>query len=361
MRAISNLDAEPLDDTAWDSFVVESPHGHLLQTSQWGALKSRFGWEVERMAVTNGDAIIAGVRVLYRSLPLGLTIAYVPKGPLVDWDDEGAVVTLLAALRQAAHRRRAFCLKLEPDLLDDPTLAARLVRLGLRPSAQFVQPRSTILIDLDGEEDESLACFKRKTRRNVRVAARKGVDVRDRTASNLPAFQSLLEETARRKHFAIHSAGFYHAAYDLFVPSGHARLLLATHQDTVLAGRIVFALGHKAWTLCSASGSTHRNLNPNYLLQWEAIRWAKEKGCPIYDMWGIPDEDEEVLEREFLKRSGGLWGAYGFKRGFGGRVVCYLGAYDDVYFQPLYWLYDRAGAFLERKWGDTWHRRLRSG
>jgi len=361
MRGMSNLEVRPVEDAAWDSFVVESPQGHLLQSSRWGALRARFGWGVERVALTDGQAIVAGAQVLYRILPFGATLAYVPKGPLVDWADERVVRTLLAALRQAVQRHRAFCLKLEPNLLDDPTLAARLVRLGLRPSPQTVQPRSTILIDLHCEEDEIMARFKKKTRRNVRAAARRGVIVWDGSASDLSSLQSLLEETARRKNFAIHSGEFYRAAYDLFVPSGHARLLLATYQDTVLAGIMVFALGREAWSLCSASGSTHRNLKPNYLLQWEAIRWAKERGCPTYDMWGIPDEDEEVLERGFLKRSGGLWGVYGFKRGFGGRLVRYLGAYDDVYLRPLYRLYNQAGAFLQWKWGETWHRRLRAG
>jgi len=364
MRTPGNLYAEPLDDAAWDSFVATSPNGHLLQTSRWGALKARFGWGVERVALADGDAIIAGAQVLYRSFPFGLTLAYVPKGPLVDWDDERAVRTLLAALRQAAHRHRAFCLKLEPDLLDDPALAARLLRHGLRPSPQPVQPRSTIIIDLHGEEDELLTRMKSKSRYNIRLAARKGVTIRDGTASDLSAFQSLLEETARRQNFTIHSAEYYRAAYDLFVPSGHARLLLATYQDTVLAGIIVFVLGRKAWYMYGASGNTHRNLMSNYLLQWEAICWARARGCATYDLWGIPDEVGQHpggCTRRATECTGDLWGVYRFKQGFGGRVVRYLGVYDDVYLRPLYWLYNKAGAFLQRMWGESWHRRLRSG
>lgn len=353
-----------MDETTWDSFVAASPDGHLLQTSRWGALKARFGWGVERVALIDGDAIVAGAQVLYRSLPFGLTLAYVPKGPLVDWDDERAVRTLLTVLRQAAHRRRAFCLKLEPDLLDDPTLAARLVRLGLCPSPQPIQPRSTVLIDLDGEEDEILAQMKSKSRYNIRLAARKGVTVRDGTASDLSAFQHLLQETARRKNFALHSAEFYRTVYDLFVPNGCARLLLATYQDTILAGIIVFALGRKAWYMYGASGNAHRNLMPNYLLQWEAICWARDQGCATYDLWGIPDEVGQHpggYTRTVTEHTDGLWGVYRFKQGFGGRVVRYLGVYDDVYLRPFYWLYNQAGAFLQRMWGESWHRRLRSG
>jgi len=361
LRAISSLDVEPLDDDAWDSFVSASPDGHLLQTSRWGALKARFGWGVERVALIDGDVIIAGAQALYPSLPFGLTLAYVPKGPLVDWHDERVVGTLLAALRQVARRHAAFCLRLEPDLLDEEALTARFARHGFRPSPQAAQPRSTIIIDLNREEDDILARFKRRTRQKIRSAASRGVIVRGGTAADLPVFQSLLEETARRKDFAIHSAEFYRAVYDLFVPSGHARFLLATYQDTVLDGIIICALGRKAWALYGASGRTHRNLKSNYLLHWEAMRWAKKKGCLTYDMWGIPDEGEEVLEREFLRRSDGLWGVYRFKRGFGGRVVRYLGAYDQVYDRLVHSVCNLVGDCLQRIWGETWHRRLRSG
>ena len=108
---------------------------------------------------------------------------------------------------------------------------------------------------------------------------------------------------------------------------------------------MAFAWGCRAWYMYGASSDEHRNRMPNHLLQWEAIGWAKEKGCLTYDLWGIPDEDEEVLEREFLKRSGGLWGVYRFKRGFGGRVVRFLGAYDYIYSPLLYRLYRRAIAW----------------
>lgn len=364
MRIISNLDEEPLDDAAWDSFVAASPDGHLFQMSRWGALKARFGWRVERVALINENEIVAGAQIFYRSFIFGITLAYVPKGPLVDWCEEKTVRTLLNALRSAAHRRRAFCLKLEPDLFDDPELAARLGRLGLRPSPQTIHPRSTIIIDLSREEDEILARMKPRSRYNIRLAARKGVVVRDGTSSELSNFKSLLEETSRRKEFAIHSAEFYREAYSLFVPSGHARFLLTTYKENILAGIMVFALGRKAWHLFGASCSIHRNLKPNHLLQWEAIRWARAQGCATYDHFGIPDkvgQNPEHYIKSPPKSFDGMWGVYHFKQSFGGRVVRYLGAYDDIYFRPTYWLYSRTSTFLQNVCGESWHRRLRSG
>jgi Uncharacterized protein involved in methicillin resistance len=82
----------------------------------------------------------------------------------------------------------------------------------------------------------------------------------------------------------------------------------------------VFARGRRAWYVYGASNDQERNRMPTYLLQWEAMRWARARGAEEYDLWGVPDADEETLEAHFTERSDGLWGVYRFKRGFGGQV-----------------------------------------
>jgi len=101
-----------------------------------------------------------------------------------------------------------------------------------------------------------------------------------------------------------------------------------------VAGLMAFANQTTAWYFYGASSDEERNRMPTYLLQYEAMLWAKRKGCQWYDMWGIPDVDETQLENEFLDHHDGLWGVYRFKRGFGGDVKRSVGAFDFVY-QPL--------------------------
>ena len=103
---------------------------------------------------------------------------------------------------------------------------------------------------------------------------------------------------------------------------------------------MVFAYGRRSWYFYGASNDLHRNKMPTYLIQWEAIRWARRLGCTEYDLWGIPDEDEEVLEAQFTERHDGLWGVYRFKRGFGGKVLRAAGPWDRVYQPMLYALYE---------------------
>ncbi len=327
---------------AWDSFVSSHPQAHLLQTSVWGELKSSFGWEVERAALCEGGKVVAGAQVLFRRLPLGLRLAYVPKGPLVDWEDDALCRAVFASLHEVCRARRAFMLKVEPDLPDSPMHEALLLASGFSRTSHCIQPRRTILIDLSPSEDEILRRMKSKTRYNIRLAGRKGVRVSEGKRDDVAAFTRLMAITGRRDGFRVHRPEYYARAYELFASRGMARLFVATYQEQPLAGLMAFAFGERAWYLYGASGDRHRNRMPAYALQWAAICWAKALGCRYYDMWGIPDESEETLEANFAHRSDGLWGVYRFKRGFGGRQVRYIGAFDFVYNRPLYKLYRMA-------------------
>jgi len=322
---------------AWDTLVALHPAGTVLQTSRWARLKATFGWDWE---IVTPDAIpSSGALVLYRTLPFGVgTIAYVPRGPLVDWDDAQAVAAMLDALRVAARRRRAWALWLEPEMLDTPEAHAHLQACDLRAVTRTIQPPRTIIVDIAPAEDVILAQMRSKTRYNIRLAGRKGVTVREGTVDDAAAFYALMTETGNRDEFGIHSEAYYRRVFELFLPSGHAALLLAEVEGELVAALVVFALGAKAWYLYGASSERHREKMPPYALQWAAIRWAKARGCTVYDLWGIPDFDEETLEAQFTERNDGLWGVYRFKRGFGGQVIRCVGLWE----QPLHLLYPLA-------------------
>jgi lipid II:glycine glycyltransferase (peptidoglycan interpeptide bridge formation enzyme) len=319
----------------WTDLVTSAPNGHVLQSWAWGELKAQFGWRALRLREGS-----AAAQVLFRSLPLGLgTIAYVPRGPVVDFRDGAALEALLDKIHPPARAGQAICLKIEPNLEEDPSWVQPLGALGFRPSPHTIQPRRTIVVDLDAEPEALLARMKQKTRYNIRLAGRKGVTIRAGGEADLPAFYRLMEVTAERDRFGVHSRAYYEAVHRLFVPPGWGCLLLAEYQGQLLAGLVVLAYGDTAVYLYGASSDEHRNRMPTYLLQWEAMCWAKAQGCRFYDLWGVPDEDEEELEASFAGRNEGLWGVYRFKRGFGGRLVRTVGAWDFVYKPVRYWLY----------------------
>jgi peptidoglycan pentaglycine glycine transferase (the first glycine) len=338
-----------VEDRAWDDWVASHRYGHLLQTDAWATLKSQFGWESEQIAVREGGDLVAGAHILYRWLPVNrpggrlVSIAYVPKGPVVDWGDSARVHQVLMAITAAARRHRAVFVRIEPHLAEGelPNLGATLSAAGFHRSAEAIQPRRTILVDISGTEEGILMAMKQKTRYNVRLAGRKGVAVREGGSGDLAAFNRLMAVTGERSDFGVHSAAYYEAVYRLFSPGERLALLMAEYEGWPLAALMVFALGKTAWYFYGASSDEERQRMPAYVLQWEAIRWARARGCVEYDLWGVPDEDEETLEADLTSRSDGLWGVYRFKRGFGGQLVRWVGAFDQVLIPPLYRVFTR--------------------
>jgi peptidoglycan pentaglycine glycine transferase (the first glycine) len=323
---------------AWDAFVSAHPRAHLLQLSAWGELKAAFGWRPVRVALADSDdRLVAGVQLLLRRLPLGVGwLAYAPYGPLVDWSDTDQVRALLAAVDQTAKQQRAILLKIEPGFgLDHVDFTA----FGFRRSAQTVQPPRTVTLDISGDDDTILARMNQGTRRNIRKSIKHNVEIHEGARAEVASFNALLAETGDRAEFGVHTPAYYERAYDLFVPQGRAALILGRYEGQDLAGVMVFALGGWAWYFYGASSSRERQRMASYGVQWAGIQWAKAQGAQVYDMYGVPDENPEALERQFEQRDDGLWGVYRFKRGWGGTVIRSVGAWDRVYHWPFYAIY----------------------
>jgi lipid II:glycine glycyltransferase (peptidoglycan interpeptide bridge formation enzyme) len=318
-----------LTSEEWGSFLEDYPNAHILQTPQWGKLKDHFGWTPRFIRQSS-----IGAMILFRKIPLGLSVAYIPRGPVGDGDWRKFWPAVDALCRQ----EHAVFLRVEPEIWE-PTPEGTVKRTlpGFKHSAQTVQPPRTMLIDLTPSEEDILMEMKSKTRYNIRLAGRKDVVVRQ--SKDVERFYQLSLTTSERDEFGIHSLEYYQQVYDLFAPQGACVLLIAQYQDQPLAGLMAFARGDTAWYFYGASNNQERNRMPTYTLQWEAIRWAKEKGCLIYDLWGVPDHPESYLEDHFLDRSDGLWGVYRFKRGFGGKVRRTIGTWDRVYHPAFYQLY----------------------
>jgi peptidoglycan pentaglycine glycine transferase (the first glycine) len=319
----------------------------------------------ETIPVRN-DPNRAAALILYRPVRLAgyqghMGVMYVPKGPnLVDWRDVTLRNRVLQDLGKIAKQHGAFFIKIDPDvpvgtgLPGKPgavekkigkDLIADLVAGGWHFSQEQVQFRNTVLLDLSLTESGLLAGMKSKTRYNIRLARRKGVTIRTGSISDLELLYRLYAETSLRDGFVIRDENYYHAVWQAFLRSriAHqddsaltvqdvpvAEPLIAEVAGQPVAALILFRFADRAWFLYGMSTSLHREMMPNYLLQWEAIQRAKASGCAIYDLWGAPNEFDE---------SDPLWSVYRFKEGLGGEVVRTIGAWD-LSVRPLYyWLY----------------------
>ena len=242
--ALSGKDERGSEDAAWDAFVAHHAYSQFLQTSAWAELKSRFDWTATRAVTGEKCAPTGGASILLRRAA-GVELAYVPRGPVVDWADIDAVQSVMEAVTAQCRKVGASVLLVEPELADSPQAQQLLQQLGLRRSLHPVQPPSTVMLDISGDEDAVLARMKSKWRYNVRLAQRKGVTVRELRRDELPTFYQMMVETGVRDGFGLHSNEYYTAAFDLFTPE-LGTFLLAEYEGMPLGALVVMQLGQMA-------------------------------------------------------------------------------------------------------------------
>ena len=346
-----------MENNNWNSIISELPNPHFLQTYEWGQVKAKYGWEPiylvwdnegkmkEEGSVSNlssfdfqpsAATLILKRQIIHNGFAARLSILYSPKGPLLDWTNETLRTRVLNDLQSFAKKQGAIFLKCDPDVVlgtrvpdsegDAPENSGQVVmselkRRGWEYSSDQIQFRNTILIDLNLSEEEMLGRMKQKTRYNVRLATKKGVSLRVGKQDDLPMLYKMYAETSVRDGFVIRDEGYYKTVWTLFMNSSEPTCepLIAEVDGEPVAAIFVFYFAGRAYYVYGMSRSVHREKMPTYLLQWEAMKRAKAKGCTVYDLWGAPEVFDE---------SDSMWGVYRFKEGLGGEVVRTLGAYD---------------------------------
>ena len=351
------------DNSTWNKIIGQLPNPHFLQSHEWGQVKAKYGW-VPYYAIWGASGefkiekdsnllssfvfpVVAAImilkkQILSRGFAARLSILYAPKGPLLDWNNEALRTRVLNDLQSFAKKQSAIFLKIDPDIIlgrgipnsqgdiiDANGQAARseFASRGWIYSSDQIQFQNTVLIDLSATEEEMLARMKPKTRYNVRLAEKKGVTVRVGTMDDLPMLYQMYAETSVRDGFVIRDENYYMIVWKLFLNVGTLKRfnvptcipLIAEVDNEPVAAIFLFIFAGRAYYVYGMSRNLHREKMPTYLLQWEAMKRAKENGCAAYDLWGAPEVFEE---------SDSMWGVYRFKEGLGGEVIRTLGAYD---------------------------------
>jgi lipid II:glycine glycyltransferase (peptidoglycan interpeptide bridge formation enzyme) len=352
----------------WNHIISCLPAPHLLQSAEWAEVKSRYGWQPAVLVWLAGEgspreyifndtneelpteqSVVAAALILKKSiarrLPLKTCVLYSPKGPLLDWHDQDLRRLVLSDLAGYAKRHGAIFLKLDPDIIlshgipgaeDEqidpaaPAILADLASLGYHPSDDQIQFRNTVLLDVNAGDDDLLARMKQKTRYNVRLGSKKGLTVRVGTPADRSALYRMYAETSVRDGFVIRDEAYYQTVWGIF--TNNAEPLIAEVEGEPVAAVYLFHFAGTAYYIYGMSRDLHRDKMPNYLLQFEAMRWARQKGCAVYDLWGAPDVFDE---------SDSMWGVFRFKEGLGGRVRNTPGAWDIAPNPWLYQLYTR--------------------
>ncbi len=324
------------DPSVWDA-AIASLNGSILQSWVWGEFKSRHGWEkaLRILVQESGDPVISGQVLIRRIGPF--SVLYVPRGPAAREASDACWSAFTIELNRIARNENAVVSFVEPERPVE-TLQASHGDLAWHPAPVELQPLRTIKVPLDSDDESILQRMKSKTRYNIRLAIRRGVTVREADANEIVPFYEMLEETSGRDRsgeFAIHGIDYY--ADLLNVLGDSAQFLLAEIDGEIAAGAILFHHLDETIYMFGASTQRHQRHMPAHLIQFEAMRRARERGSARYDLWGIPatDEPPDELGGDRVNVRSGMWGVYRFKLGFGGDIVSYPGVLERQHFPSL--------------------------
>ena len=318
-----------------EAFVSSHPKGHFLQSILWPAVKPQWDWRGV-LAKDETGTVLGALSILIRKMPGGFSLMYAPRGPVCDIRNIDVMKELFDGAAQVAKDCKGYLMQIDPDVLNsDEQFKADMQFLGFAcegDSLNFegIQPRFVFRLDVEGKtEEEIMAGFEQKTRYNVRLATKKGVTTRfwngDEAIPDeaITAFADIMETTGKRDKFLVRSKAYFSNMLKSLGP--HARLYLAYLDGQPISGTLATQYGDKTWYMYGASSNEHRNVMPNYLLQWEMIRWAVEGKSRIYDFRGVSGD---------LSPDNPLYGLYRFKKGFNGDFCEFCGQFTVVY-KPL--------------------------
>ncbi|QCT73904.1 N-acetyltransferase [Macrococcoides canis] len=387
-----------------DNFVKTHPNGDMLQLSTWADTKRLTGWYSRRIAVGRNNELAGVGQLLFKKVPkTPFTMCYVSRGFVCDYHDKEVVAALVDAAIEVARREKSYSIKIDPDVEVDtvPGLVEFMNTLGfvhkgfkdgLHPD--YIQPRMTMITDIDMDEDALIQSFEKRNRSTVKQSLKKGAECEIGTRDDLKIFAQLMKETGERDGFLVRDISYFETIYDALNPAGDAELFLTklvpgnvlqklnetlkknndekekvlskkqtkktenqlkeidiiieklqeqikemeelqkTHPDgKYLAGAILTFCGKKAYYLYAASSNEYRGYLPNHKMQVEMMKYAREKGATSYDFGGTdnnPDKDSDHY---------GLWQ---FKKSWGTRLSEKVGEFDYVLNKPVYTLIEVA-------------------
>lgn len=303
---------------------------HPLQSWEWGEFKEKTGRKVVRLGAFDPPA--GGLKNVYQltvhPLPkIPYNILYFPKGPLPDQP-------MIEALKKLGENQKAIFIKMEPNIRDNPDVARFLTENGCQKGKELFTPYS-FQLDLRPTEEQLLVAMKPKTRYNIRVAQKHGVQIiEDNSPEAFEHYLRLTRETTQRQRFYAHTEKYHRQMWEVMSCSKMAHLFLAKYQNQVLAAYIFFVFNKVLYYPFGASTRENQNVMAIYNLMWEAIKFGQKMDCRVFDMWGSLGPEPNPKDP--------YSGFHRFKEGFGGELVKFIGTYDLVINPPLYKLFNLA-------------------
>jgi len=314
---------------------------HPLQSWPWGEFRKKTGIKVIRLGLYKDKTLKEAYQIFVHPLPkLPYTILYFPKGPKPG-------KTTLQALKKIGQKEKAIMAKMEPNVRNDEKIKEFLLANGCRKGRPLFT-KFTFQLDLKQKEEEILRKMKSKTRYNIHLAQRHGVEIKeDNSPQAFKEYLKLTKETMKRQGFYAHSSQYHQKMWAEMSQAKIAHLFLAKYQKEILGTYIFFIFNNVLYYPYGSSSRKHKEVMPLYALFWEAIKFGQKMNCHTFDMWGSPGPQVSPKDPYF--------GFHRFKEGFGGELIEFIGTHDLVINPFLYSLFN---IFNNLRWKFL---RLKSG
>jgi lipid II:glycine glycyltransferase (peptidoglycan interpeptide bridge formation enzyme) len=347
---LSFREARQADAVAWQVLLERLPSGDLLHDWEWAAVAAFDGTPRRGFVLEEDGALTAICAAQVRRTSLGRSFWYVPRGPVLEYDQPAAgerLRAVLEGLRAAARGDRAVAVRLEPRVVAGSAAATLFAAPGLRRVTATLQTPDTRLVTLLPDDEALLATFDKDTRYAIRRSAREGIETRvvsdPADDAALTALHAIVTDTLRRANYRLPSLERYRIAWRGLAAAGRARIIQAWHAGTLESAAMLVVEGDRSFYLYAGSvreapGEPKRF--PAYAVQWQMMRTAREMGARTHDLWGVAPESAGPEHP---------WYGYSlFKKGFGGAFTPWAGSWDLVIDPVVYRLREAASRLRGR-------------
>lgn len=315
---------EEKDKNKYNSLIT-----HIIQSWEWGEFRKKLGVPLERYGLFEGGSLKKAFQITFHKIPFTKQfVGYLPKGPFPDKD-------FADILTQIAKTKNCAFIKIEPDVESSQMADGRWqIDKVFKPSIKPLFTKYNFILDLTKSEEDLLKAMHPKTRYNINLAKKKRVVVKE--ASNeefLKIYLKLYFETTKRQNYLGHNATYHKLVFETLKKDRLARILIAFYDKTPLVAWMLLNFKDTLYYPYGGSSTLHKDYMASNLLAWEAIKLGKKMNLKKFDLWGALGPDANPKDPWF--------GFHRFKKGYGGKLVEFIGSFDIIFNKPLYLIFNR--------------------
>lgn len=325
------------DRKQWNDFLTSQPHGHLLQSYEWGELTEYLGGSIYRLGALDNGCLVGAMMLTVAPVPFPISLPglhfkwlYCSRGPTVETPHSPALAALIQEAHNIAQAEHAVVLRLEPNITQDmPDIDAWVAayhQLGFQTNPTAIHGRRSWILDIRPPIEQLYTHFRKAWRQNIRLAEQQNVIVREAKGDDdFTIYYDLLKETSERDHFFIHGKEYHKEILRKFAAVDNAVIYIAEHEGEPVAAKMLIRFGNRCWDMFAGTSKKKPALPKSHILQYHSFQWAKAHHCTHFDFRTIPENLEAGEE---------MWGVYHYKKGFGGFSQLHMATQDYVY-RPL--------------------------